>query len=108
MEREKLYSKINERVDKMFDLGLENEVKILFNKGINENCQCMQAIGYKEFFPYFKGESSLDDTKNLIKQKSRNYAKRQLTWIRSMNNIIWLDVNKEDAINQIIKRYLQG
>lgn len=108
MERENLYSKINQRVDKMFDLGLENEVKTLYNNGIDEKYQCMQAIGYKEFFPYFKGESSLEDIKHLIKQKSRNYAKRQLTWLRTMDNIIWQDVNQENVVDHIIDQYLHN
>ena len=105
MERQLLYDKINKRVDKMFEEGLELEVKNLYKSGIDENHQCMQAIGYKEFFPYFKGESKLEDTKNLIKQKSRNYAKRQLTWLRSMNNIIWVDVNNGDPVENIINYY---
>ena len=105
MERQLLYDKINKRVDKMFEEGLELEVKNLYKSGIDENYQCMQAIGYKEFFPYFKGESKLEDTKNLIKQKSRNYAKRQLTWLRSMNNIIWVDVNNGDPVEKIINYY---
>ena len=107
-DREVLYERINKRVDKMFDLGLENEVKTLYNNGIDEKYQCMQAIGYKEFFPYFKGESSLEDIKHLIKQKSRNYAKRQLTWLRTMDNIIWQDVNQENLVDHIIDQYLHN
>lgn len=104
MPREQLYEKINLRVDKMFTLGLENEVRLLYNKGLNSDCQSMKAIGYKEFIPYFEGKMTLNEVKELIKQHSRNYAKRQLTWLRSMPYVKWLDVLiKNDVLNEIYK-----
>ena len=88
MDREELYSRINTRVDKMMELGLENEVKSLYKK-YGENIQCMQAIGYKELIPYFKGETSKLDAVELIKKNTRNYAKRQMTFIRHQFPVIF-------------------
>lgn len=100
--REILYNKINERVEEMFSQGLEDEVKTLFNK-YGEGVQPFKAIGYKEFIPFFKGEYTLEKVKELIKQHSRNYAKRQLTFIRGMKDCIWIDVENYDfAKKQII------
>lgn len=83
MDRDKLYSRINERVDKMIDLGLENEVKSILNSGATFENQCMKAIGYKEWKPYFAGKATLEDTIELIKKNTRNYAKRQITWFKN-------------------------
>lgn len=100
--REVLYNKINERVEEMFSQGLEDEVKTLFNK-YGEGVQPFKAIGYKEFIPFFKGEYTLEKVKELIKQHSRNYAKRQLTFIRGMKDCKWIDVENYDfAKKQII------
>lgn len=81
MDREKLYSLIDKRVDKMIDEGLVNEVKILFKK-YGEDARSLQAIGYKEIIAYLKGEYDLETAINKIKQNTCNYAKRQLTYIR--------------------------
>ncbi|WP_087972832.1 tRNA (adenosine(37)-N6)-dimethylallyltransferase MiaA [Oceanobacillus rekensis] len=88
MERELLYRRINERVDHMMKDGLLDEVKNLYAKGY-ENCQSMNAIGYKEFIPYFKNEQSLEETIELLKRNSRRYAKRQLTWFRNKMDLTW-------------------
>lgn len=76
--REALYESINRRADGMFASGLENEVRALFSRPVSDTAS--QAIGYKEFLPYFEGRESLEEVKEKIKQASRNYAKRQLTW----------------------------
>lgn len=81
-DRENLYTRINNRVDTMFTEWLENEVSQLISSGYDETAFGMKSIGYSEFFPYFKGEYGLETCKTLIKQHSRNYAKRQLTWFR--------------------------
>ena len=88
MERGKLYERINQRVDKMITDGLENEVKSLIQY---RDCQSMQAIGYKQFFDYFDKKISLEQTISLIKQKTRNYAKRQWTFLRALPDIRWLE-----------------
>ena len=67
----------------MIDLGLENEVKSILNSGATFENQCMKAIGYKEWKPYFAGKATLEDTLELIKMESRRYAKRQITWFKN-------------------------
>lgn len=83
IDRETLYDNINKRVDIMFEKGLLDEVKKIIDMGIDNNYTSMQAIGYKEIYDYLINESmSLDETIELIKKRTRNFAKRQLTWFR--------------------------
>lgn len=99
MDREVLYSRINKRVDIMFDQGLVEEVKNLYaNYG---QCQPMTAIGYKELIPYIKGEITLDKAKDLIAQHSRNYAKRQMTFLRSIKDVQFVDVGDVGFYNKM-------
>ena len=93
-DRGELYDKINRRVDIMFDKGLVAEVESLLKMGVSKECTAMQAIGYKETAAYINGERTLDEAKEAIKQGSRNYAKRQLTWFRANKNIKWLSENE--------------
>ena len=99
MNREALYDKINRRVDVMLELGLVDEVKKILSMGVDEKATSMQAIGYKEIVGYLKGEISLEKAADDIKQGSRRYAKRQLTWFRRNNNINWI----ENDVEQILK-----
>lgn len=109
-DREVLYDRINKRVDIMVEDGLVEEVKLLLEKGYDKNSTAMQGIGYKEFYGYLKGERTLEDTLDEIKQSSRRYAKRQLTWFRRNKNIHWLTPSehiKDDAleiINNALKK----
>lgn len=102
-DRETLYQKANNRVDKMFEDGLLNEAKKLYSKKYKN---FTNIIGYKELNSYFNNEISLDRAKELIKQNTRHYAKRQFTWFNNqMKDIIWFDVNYDDfnkTINEII------
>ncbi|WP_100010886.1 tRNA (adenosine(37)-N6)-dimethylallyltransferase MiaA [Lentibacillus sediminis] len=98
MSRELLYRRINERVDIMLEKGLLDEVRGLYEKGL-EGCGSMQAIGYKEFIPYFKGEQSLERSVELLKRNSRRYAKRQYTWFKNKLDIPWYEVTP-DSINE--------
>ena len=101
--RETLYEKINKRVDIMMQNGLLNEVSSLYQRGLNpENSNAMKGIGYKELVSYFRGEISLNEAIEKIKQHSRNYAKRQLTWFRRNDNIIWINPNEKDVLNKIL------
>lgn len=96
--REILYDRINRRVDIMMENGLEAEVRWLYEKGfLDEKYSASQAIGYKEFIPYFKGEQSLSEVVNEIKQSSRNYAKRQLTWLKRYKDAVRLTADREDG-----------
>lgn len=101
MDRERLYQRINDRVDLMIELGLVDEVKNILNMGYNKNLVSMQGIGYKEIIMYLENKISLDDAINIIKQGSRNYAKRQLTWFRRDNRIKWIDIDNFESIDQI-------
>ena len=103
-EREVLYERINKRVDEMVETGLLEEVKSLYPGKLSN--QAMKAIGYQEIIDYLDGKLSLDEAINLIKQHSRNYAKRQLTWYRNHQNVkfIMIDVNNLDNTkNEIIE-----
>lgn len=92
MDRTELYERINHRVDKMLEEGLIREVKLLIDKGY-ENCQSMNAIGYKELVPYVRGEISLNEAVETLKRNSRRYAKRQYTWFKNKMNINWYDMS---------------
>ena len=85
-DREKLYHRINQRVDLMMEAGLLEEVKALKKRGLDRSAQSMQGIGYKEILDYLEGDISLEEAVNQIKQGSRNYAKRQMTWFRNEKN----------------------
>lgn len=89
--REQLYNRIDLRVDEMFENGLLNEVKDLLKNGINENCQCMQAIGYKEVVLGLKNGISQSTMRDIVKQNTRHYAKRQITFFKKLPNLIWLE-----------------
>lgn len=110
LDRQVLYDRINKRVDNMFNSGLVSEVKKLIeSKLVTFDCQSMQAIGYKEFKDYFNGTIGLSQLKDLIKQHSRNYAKRQLTFIRGFDNVLWLKNIEEIEQTLIhIKKQFKG
>ena len=95
--RELLYQRINNRVDLMVSQGLLDEAKQLYQNGIESCPTAGQAIGYKEFYPYFKGTDVLCSCIEKLKQNSRHYAKRQLTWFRRNKNILWLACDGDDA-----------
>ncbi len=95
-DREVLYNRINKRVDEMFDMGLVDEVERLLDAGVPSYCTAMQAIGYKEIVSALSGVCSLDEAREAIKQNSRRYAKRQLTWFRRNEKINWFDTDVTD------------
>lgn len=90
-DRAALYARINARVDEMFAQGLEEEAYSLWQRGLGNTPTASQAIGYKELFPYFSGQTSLEEAKESIKQATRNYAKRQMTYFRRMKDAYVLD-----------------
>lgn len=99
-DREDLYHIINKRVDKMIEEGLIEEVKFFYNKGIYTK-PLTGGIGYKELYPYFDGNISLEDAINEIKKNSRHYAKRQYTFFRHQLPIVWFHTNYECFDNTI-------
>ena len=99
-ERKLLYEKINNRVEKMISNGLQNEVKKVI---LQKDRKPLQTIGYKEFFDFFEKKQSLEKTISLIKQNTRRYAKRQITWFKG-KKYIEIDVSKTKEIEKIIKK----
>ena len=106
IERAELYNRINYRVDLMMNSGLIDEVKKLYDSGLRPDInQAMKGIGYKEICAYFDGKYTLDKAVDLIKQHTRNYAKRQITWFKRNSNIIWLNPNCLTIIDDIINLF---
>ena len=100
--REQLYRRIDARVDRMLEQGLLEEARMVYDR--RAFCRtAAQAIGYKEFFPYFAGEDSLARCTEQLKQASRRYAKRQLTWFRHMDGVVWLDAGAPDLAAQALR-----
>ena len=93
-DRAKLYARVDARVDRMMEQGLEAEVRRLLDRGVDPKTTAMQAIGYKELAAALEGKCSREQAVSQIKQASRNYAKRQLTWFRRNEAIHWLDVDE--------------
>ena len=107
-ERFVLYERINTRVDQMMQEGLLQEAKMVYDTVTNPHAQCLGAIGYKEFFPYFKQKKSLEECIDILKQKTRNYAKRQITWLKhQVSGAVWYDPMKEQNLADIIVRLYQ-
>ena len=103
-DRDTLYDRINKRVDIMVKDGLLDEVKSLYDKNIRSKA-IMTGIGYKELYDYFDGNCSLEEALDLIKQRSRRYAKRQYTWFNNQMNINWFNVdfnNFNNTVNEVI------
>lgn len=94
MERSKLYARIEERVDLMIRSGLVEEVQTLLDQGIDPSMTSMQGLGYKEIAAYLRGEMTLTEAVDLLKQNTRRFAKRQLSWFRHMPDIAWVDVTE--------------
>lgn len=96
MERDLLYRHLNARVDKMMNAGLLEEVTNLYHKYHTANFQALQAIGYKEFIPYFEEKISLDQALEEVKKNTRRYAKKQYTWFNNQMEVNWLYVDLND------------
>ena len=102
-DREILYKRIDARVDDMIKKGLIDEIRDLLESGVPVDSTAMQAIGYKEFIPFIEGREGLEESLELCKRHSRNYAKRQLTWFRNESDINWI---YSDLINDPLKEAL--
>lgn len=103
-DRDKLYQRINQRVDRMFDLGLLEEARGLYDSIENRSLTAMQAIGYAQLYAHFDGQYDLAYAKELIKRDTRRFAKRQLTWFKRDKDIKWFyfDANTDETIEAII------
>ncbi len=102
-DRAQLYRRIDLRVDRMMEQGLLEEARLVYGHRDSYRTAA-QAIGYKEFFPYFAGEAELAACVEKLKQASRNYAKRQLTWFRHMEGVVWLQADAPDLLDEACRR----
>ena len=98
--REDLYARIDDRVDGMMKAGLAEEVRGLLDSGVPENCTAMQAIGYKEIASALRGETTLEEAAEQVKQSSRRYAKRQLSWLRRDPELHWILWKKKPDLDK--------
>ena len=101
-DRAVLYSRIDRRVDEMVENSVLDEARQVYDHR-DAYRTAAQAIGYKEFFPFFEGMTTLDECADKLKQASRNYAKRQLTWFRHMDGVVWLDASAPDAAARAVR-----
>lgn len=102
-DRQKLYDRINKRVDLMLEAGLENEARQMLGK---QGLTARQAIGHKELQPYIDGKITLDEAAENLKRETRRYAKRQLTWFRRNENINWLyadEMSKDELVKKAVE-----
>ena len=110
-ERDRLYERIDRRVDIMIEQGLVDEVKALKARGLKRGQVSMQGLGYKEILAYLDGEISLEDAIYIIKRDTRHFAKRQLTWFRREKEVIWIDKSKfnydEDKMIEYMKAVMR-
>ena len=105
MARERLYARIDARVDEMLERGLVDEVRALAERGLTSDTTAGQAIGYKELLDALAGKTSLSEAVELVKRRSRRYAKRQLSWFRHDGRVRWLDLDElslEEAAERVL------
>ena len=102
MERQALYERINRRVDLMLEAGLEQEVRSLLEQGVAPECQSMQSIGYRQMVWYLNGSMDYAAAVDKLKQATRNFAKRQITWYKKMPYIHWLHLDDEPDYKQAV------
>lgn len=105
--RKVLYERINLRVDLMFEQGLVDEVRGLMDQGLSDALTSMQAIGYKEIIDSLRGAITMDEARELIKMRSRRYAKRQLSWFKRDHRIVWFDMDEftiDEVVDDIYRR----
>ncbi len=107
MDRERLYRSIDARVDAMIDGGLLGEVEALLQAGLRSALTASQAIGYKEFVPVVEGTAEIEEAVAAVKQASRRYAKRQMTWFRADPRIIWVEMD-ERSVSQAADEVLRA
>ena len=105
--RKLLYDRIDLRVGIMLEMGLEKEIRDLLSSGIPATCTAMQAIGYKEFVDALDGRCTMEEAADQVRQSSRRYAKRQLTWFRRNPNMNWLTRHENEGANEILERARQ-
>jgi tRNA dimethylallyltransferase len=103
-----LHTRINARVDEMFSRGLVKETRALLNHGLEQNKTALQAIGYRQVVEHLRGERSLAETIDLVKTKTRQFAKRQMTWFRRQLSVEWISVEAHDDVYSLVERIAQS
>ena len=103
LQRDVLYSRINARFEQMLANGLVKETKALLKKGYDPHSSALRTIGYKEITAYLRGDISLDEASEKARQRTRNYAKRQITWFNKIPDIVWYDACDPDLTERILK-----
>ena len=106
MERSKLYSRIEHRVDKMLEQGLLEEVKSLLDRGYTTDLTSMKGLGYKEIASYLSGTLSLTEAVEMLKRNTRRFAKRQLTWFKRDSRIKWLNIDERQSIHEVVQEII--
>lgn len=107
LEREQLYKRIEDRVDKMFERGIVDEVRKLLDSGVNESAPPFRALGYAQVLQYLKNSISLEEAISLTKKNTRHYAKRQMTWFKKREGIRWFDPDEISKISDYIAGRLE-
>jgi tRNA dimethylallyltransferase len=105
IERRELYQRIDRRVEEMISAGLVDEVKMLKQRGFSPKLKALKTVGYQELFAYLEGEVDLSRAIENVKLNTRHYAKRQLTWFRQDQEIIWLDAEDGGLIQKILDHF---
>lgn len=105
--RERLYRRIDQRVDQMMERGLLDEVRALQQRGCTRDMVSMQGLGYKEMLDYLSGSVSLEEAVRVLKRDTRHFAKRQLTWFRRERDVIWVDKRAFDGDRARILDYME-
>jgi len=106
LDKNKLYQRIEERVDRMFDQGIVEEVRNLLARGVPAQAPPFRGLGYRQVLKYIKGEMSLEEAIRLTKIETRHYAKRQLTWFKKSPGILWFDAEDRQAIDKYVMENL--
>lgn len=106
-DRDRLYQKIEERVELMLSQGLVEEVRVLREMGCTRDMVSMQGLGYKEILAYLEGEITMEEAVYRIKRDTRHFAKRQMTWFRREKEVLWIDKRDFDYNSQLILEYMQ-
>ena len=102
-DRADMRALIDLRVDKMVEAGLIDEIRALLDRGVDRSCTALQAIGYKEFLATMDGEATIEDAIEEVKLRSRQYAKRQLTWLRRNEAVFWINWEKERNFSDAVR-----
>lgn len=101
-DRQKLYDRIDRRIDIMLEAGLLDEVKLLVSEGYSRELVSMQGLGYKEIIDYIQGRCTLDEAVYTLKRDTRHFAKRQITWFKREKHVTWVDKSEYDSKSEIL------